>query len=87
MDFSFYPIQDSDFYKTKIDVMKATDNCLNSLEYKENGGISNIYGYHKPLKENCKPINIDHLKDGPENTSTGSIWNNMTRRKTLVKDY
>ena len=43
MDFSFYPIQDSDFYKTKIDVMKANDNCLNSLEYKENGGISNIY--------------------------------------------
>ena len=43
MDFSFYPIQDSDFYKTKIDVMKATDNCLNSLEYKENGERKYLY--------------------------------------------
>ena len=88
MDFSVYPIQDSDFYKNKgINVVKTNQNCLNTQMYREEKDINVAYGYHKPLNETCKPLNVNHFKNGPENTSTGSIWNNMTKRKTLVKDY
>jgi len=88
MDFSYYPITDSSFYKNKeTTVRKDTKNCFNTISYKENTNNNVMYGYHKPLNEVCKPVNTNHFNVGPDNSNTSSIWNNMTKRKTLVKDY
>ena len=87
MDFSYYPITDSSFYKNDGIEITKEKNCLNTERYEENTNDNVMYGYHKPLNEVCKPINTNHFNVGPDNSNTGSIWNNMTKRKSLVKDY
>ena len=88
MDFTFYPIQDSSFHKnTNVNVLKSGNNCLNTVDFKDSENPNAVYGYHKPLNEICKPIQTNHFNIGPEESNTGSIWNNMTKRKSLVKDY
>lgn len=88
MNFSDYPIQDSSFHKNdNVNVLKSDSNCLNTPEYNVTNNENVMYGYHKPLNEVCKPIHTNHFNVGPNNSNTGSIWNNMTKRKSLVKDY
>ena len=88
MNFSFYPIKDSDFYQTNNQNVKKTDNnCLDTQEYKPTGPANVMKGYHKPLNEVCKPIYNNLTNNDPTKNSTISIWNNMTKRKSLVKDY
>lgn len=88
MDFTSYPIQNATFYKNDIvNVLKSDNNCLNAVEYTVTPNENVMYGYHKPLNEICKPIYTNHFNTGPDNSNTGSIWNNMTKRKSLVKDY
>ena len=88
MDFTYYPIENATFYKNdNVNVIKSDINCLNTNEYNVTPNENVIYGYHKPLNEICKPINTNHFNTGPDNSNTSSIWNNMTKRKSLVKDY
>lgn len=88
MDFTPYPIKDSSFHEnTNVNILKSSDNCLNTVDFKGDINPNVSYGYHKPLNEVCKPIKTNHFNIGPEESNTGSIWNNMTKRKTLVKDY
>ena len=88
MDFTSYPIQNATFYKNdNVNVLKSDNNCLNTVEYTVTPNENVMYGYHKPLNEICKPIYTNHFNTGPDNSNTGSIWNNMTKRKSLVKDY
>ena len=84
MNFSIYPIKDSDFHKNDTINLLKTDNCINTIEYKETCTPNVASGYHKPLNELCKPI--QQINNGPLNNCT-SLWNNKTRRKSLIKDY
>ena len=88
MDFSYYPIKQASFNKNNnVDTSKTDNICLNTPDFKGSPNKNVMYGYHKPLNEICKPIDSNHFKIGPESSNTGSIWNNMTKRKSLVKDY
>lgn len=85
-NFSPYPIIDSDFYSSgEKNVFKDTTlgNCLNNQEYKTTIEPNTSVGYHKPINELCKDISGGNS----ELFKGGSIWNNMTKRKSLVKDY
>ena len=41
-----------------------------------------IHGYSQPLNEKCTLI-TGQLRDGPEK-GCSSLWNNLTRRKSLI---
>ena len=86
MDFTYYPIEDSSFFKNKkLSIVKEEgNNCLNTPEIIESKNINVSYGYHKPLNEICKPVDTNHFNTGPDESNTGSIWNNMTRRKSVM---
>lgn len=57
------------------------ENCNSSTDFFPNSKKMNVEsGYHKPINEKCPVIT------GTPN-GTNSLWNNMTRRKSIVKDY
>ena len=58
--------------------------CLDTQEYKEECTPDPMFGYQRPLNEQCATITGNMVK--PEE-QCNSLWNNMTRRKTLIKDY
>jgi hypothetical protein len=58
--------------------------CLETQQYKESCDPNVMYGYQKPLNEQCAAITGGMVL--PEE-QCNSLWNNMTRRKTLIKDY
>ena len=43
-----------------------------------------MYGYQRPLNEQCATITGGMV---PPEEQCNSLWNNMTRRKTIIKDY
>ena len=90
MDYYQYPIKNSPFTsKSNNNQLFTTDkggnNCFPTQGYQESCQPNVIYGYHKPLNEKC-PIITGNLNYGPDNGCM-SPWNNMTKRKSLVKDY
>ena len=81
-----YPINNANAFFNKdnqIDT-KKDKNCFPTQEYKEECSPDPMYGYQKPLKEQCATITGGMVS--PEE-QCNSLWNNMTRRKTLIKDY
>ena len=89
---SFYPLEPSDFYKSimKDDMIVNVEenygkNCVLLEKINQDCTPSVPQGYNKPIKEECTMI-TGTLNDGPDKGCT-SIWNNMTKRKSLVKDY
>ncbi len=59
-----------------------SNNCLNNMNYfRQCVKPSVMQGYSKPLKEEC-PVITGEMSD-----NCNSLWNNMTKRKSLVKDY
>jgi len=81
-----YPINNANAFfnkDNKIDT-KKDKNCFPTQEYKEDCSPDPMYGYQKPLKEQCATITGGMVS--PEE-QCNSLWNNMTRRKTLIKDY
>ena len=90
MDFSIYPINDSEFYNTgdKTISDKSVNKCLETQGYNPKPcKIPTSSGYHKPLNELCKEIHYSIAEKEPKKICTDSPWNNMTRRISLVKDY
>ena len=87
MEQSTYPIQDSPFYQTNDkDITNNTLNkCITTQGYKQECEPTVVNGYHKPLNESCKPLDIS--KEFTIDNQCTSIWNNITSRKMLVKDY
>jgi len=81
------PVKNADtfFNKNYTETTSKDKNCFPTQEYKENCSNDVMFGYHKPLNESCSKI-TGHLNKGPDENCT-SLWNNMTRRKTLIKDY
>ena len=58
------------------------NKCLNEVNYfRSCKRKSVIYGSDKPVSEKCPVIT------GDLDVNCNSLWNNLTRRKTLVKDY
>ena len=56
-------------------------NC-ESVTYKLNKEKEVMFGYQKPINEKC-PVITGTLTYDPS-TSGNSLWNNSTRRKTIV---
>jgi hypothetical protein len=97
--YSTYPITNSLFtntqkVKTKDGTLKPlvstittkkSNNCFPTQGYKESCQPDVMYGYHKPLNESCTAI-TGQINNSPDNICS-SPWNNMTKRKSLVKDY
>tara|TARA_B100000035_G_scaffold269662_1_gene243637 strand:+ start:379 stop:663 length:285 start_codon:yes stop_codon:yes gene_type:complete len=72
------PINSSN--KANISKNKNNDICQQSFTHFQGNGKGNVYwGSEKPMKEVC-------LKDLQAHTGTPnhSIWNNSTKRKTIV---
>ena len=62
--------------------MKMNYECIN-LNPKMIPCSSNVmYGFNRPLNEQC-PLITGQIRNGPEE-GCSSLWNNLTRRKTLV---
>ena len=83
-----YPFSNALFTKNngfKEPLFTTDRSCLPTQEYKENCKPDVMYGYQKPLNERC-PIITGVLDKKPDEICT-SPWNNLTRRKSLVKDY
>ena len=56
------------------------NNCQNSFIYFEQSKKPSVqWGSDKPMKESC-PVNYKPHMGKP----THSLWNNMTRRKSLI---
>tara|TARA_A100001037_G_C14815711_1_gene485327 strand:- start:85 stop:351 length:267 start_codon:yes stop_codon:yes gene_type:complete len=86
-NYSPHPIQNADSFINNNDTISSqkTENCFPTQKYNEDCTKDVMFGYRKPLNEECAKV-TGHLNSGPENGCT-SLWNNMTRRKTLIKDY
>ena len=90
MEYYQYPIKNSPFTSKQVNNQlfttdKGTNNCFPTQSYKESCQPSVMYGYNKPLNEQC-PMITGHLNKGPEEVCSYP-WNNLTKRKSLVKDY
>ena len=81
-----YPINNANaFFNKDYQVNTKKDkNCFPTQEYKEDCSPDPMYGYQRPLNEQCTTITGGMVL--PEE-QCNSLWNNMTRRKTLIKDY
>jgi hypothetical protein len=87
---SSYPFQHSDFYKSSMGYLPEINtqkdkNCILLEKWSQTCSAAVPNGYHKPLNEKCPAI-TGALDFGPDKGCT-SIWNNMTKRKSVVKDY
>lgn len=90
MNYSLYPINDSDFYNTgnKIISNKPFNECLDKQRNPPKKCKNSVtFGYSKPLNEICREVHYNINNKDPKKICTDSPWNNMTKRKTLVKDY
>lgn len=89
MNYSDYPSTNAEFYERtdKINIFKPNENknCFITHKLVKTTEPKVEYGYHKPLNEIC-PMITGQLNNGPEMNGS-SLWNNMTRRKSIVKDY
>ena len=84
-----YPFSESEFYQSNMKKnvhFKKQENCLTQKQWKQSCEPSVSTGYHKPLKVSCVQI-TGQLNNGPLEAGCTSIRNNMTKRKSLVKDY
>ena len=86
-NYYLHPVENSkSFINNSVPLKTEKEkNCFPIQEYKESCEPDVMYGYHKPLNEVCATIN-GTMNKGPEG-HCASLWNNMTRRKSLVKDY
>tara|TARA_B100000963_G_C22262518_1_gene509112 strand:- start:92 stop:358 length:267 start_codon:yes stop_codon:yes gene_type:complete len=82
-----YPIENAPNFINQSYQVNTTkeENCYSTQEYKEECTPNVMNGYHKPLNELCPTITGQLNVDVKDNCN--SLWNNMTRRKTVVKDY
>ena len=80
----FYPIENSitSFINKDYQVKTSKEkNCFPTQEYKEECSPDPMYGYQKPLKEQCATITGGMV---PPEEQCNSLWNNMTKRKSLI---
>lgn len=78
----YYLNQENKNFFSETKVGNKERGCLNiNSELRE--CVPDItYGYNRPLNERCTMI-IGQLNNEPSGTC-GSLWNNLTRRKSLV---
>ena len=82
-----YPINNAttSFINRDYTVSTTKDKgCLQTQEYKEDCTPDPMFGYQKSLNEQCATITGNMV---PPEEQCNSLWNNMTRRKSLIKDY
>jgi len=74
----------SNYFTNKKDTNIKKKECMKINNNFINCEPNIIYGSSHPINEKCILI-TGQLRDGP-NDNCSSIWNNLTKRKTLVKD-
>jgi len=74
------------YFTNKKDNNKELRNkfCIEPNNHFINCDSNIIYGNNRPINERCILI-TGQLNNDP-NDNCSSIWNNLTKRKTLVKD-
>ena len=85
-----YPFENAPFFKKSIEVDPEfigpkMKNCTINDTYKKTCDNDVIFGNEKPIDEEC--AKVDGRLNYEPGTSCSSVWNNLTRRKSLVKDY
>ena len=80
-NYSNLPIQIPGFFKNNI--KENTEDCKGPTTFFKDCSPKVEDGFHLPLNEMCTTITY---KGGPEESCSG-VWNNLTKRKTLVRDY
>jgi hypothetical protein len=73
-------------FHSRFTMEEKQEQCNSPNTFTMNCQPSSKFGYHKPLNEIVKPIRLEIDKTNPE-MECSSLWNNLTRRKSLVKDY
>ena len=68
----------------KYNITEKNKDCLGPNNYfkqclEKNKNV--IYGNERPMKEECPVIT------GTTEIPCNSLWNNLTKRKSIVKDY
>tara|TARA_Y100000590_G_C15390888_1_gene890018 strand:+ start:250 stop:513 length:264 start_codon:yes stop_codon:yes gene_type:complete len=87
MNFSYYPPNEfTSFTKKPFNngIINKQSNCMNQGIYRRISEPNVVFGNNKPINEGCTSI-TGVLNYGPSNDKS-FIWNNLTRRKSLVKD-
>jgi len=81
MSYSNHPIHIPTFFKDG-----TPSDCKGPIAVDTNIGSPCVTkGYNRPLNEKCTII-TDSISKGPTE-SFNSVWNSMTKRKSVVKDY
>ena len=84
-NYATYPIENesTSFINRRYQVnTKKEKQCLRTQSYKEECKPDPMFGYHKPLSEECPTITGNMV---PPEEQCNSLWNNMTKRKGLIK--
>ena len=89
MNYSIYPIHDSDFHQINKKInLSPNSKCIETQGYNYNDKcilqVNN--GYHKPLNELCMEKHYKIIDRDPKDICS-SPWNNLTKRKSLVKYF
>ena len=81
MELYYLDTEYENYFSNKKKNNNQIGNCMNYEKF--NNCISNVeYGYQRPLNERC-PIITGQLNNEPKGTCS-SLWNNLTRRKSLI---
>lgn len=94
MSYSHYPIKSAEYFKVKENTnvdkerhyssVVDVESCLLFPNFREVTSPTPGYGYYKPVVEKVKPDDKVLVTDPRDGTS--SLWNNLTKRKSVVKD-
>jgi hypothetical protein len=80
-NYSNLPIQIPAFFKNNQE--ETTEGCKGPTSFYKDCMPKVEDGFHAPLNEMCTVITQNK---GPEESCSG-VWNNLTKRKSLVRDY
>jgi hypothetical protein len=85
MNYSKYPSDNDTYFSNQSgSSYNQKMNCMNTNVFKPVIEPSVTFGYNKPISEACIYTG-GIMKYQPSNNGS-SIWNNLTKRKSLVKE-
>ena len=82
MNMYFLDKEEINYFTNKKQDDSKKNNCLQMKQYKECSNPSSMFGYNRPLNEQCTII-TGQLSNSPKD-GCSSLWNNMTKRKSLI---
>ena len=85
MDLYYLTNDEKDYFsykKNNLITTKPIGQCINTNTQKKVCEPNSDNGYNRPLNEQCVTI-TGQLNSSPDK-SCSAVWNNLTRRKTLI---